>query len=174
MMMSKPKPEAAASATASETANKNKAPHNNNNQSSVDAVADLERRLADLSSATPHIAPVEMMGFATPPPPPVLQPAAATAGATTATTTVAGAAAAATNKNALLVSSKAKEVVCALFTKDWKHLVLFFSGNTPGDDGQPRANGCGIARLSGRPRICLRTPRNQPFAPTSGKQSGDW
>jgi hypothetical protein len=75
MMMSKPKPEATSSSTADTTA----APKS-------DAIADLERRLADLSAATPP-APVTM----NPPPAPAVE----------APTTTA--AAAPGNKNALLV-----------------------------------------------------------------------
>ena len=81
MMMSKPKP------TPTETGEQQPS---NKKKTPVDAVADLERRLAELSAATPHIAP---MAAAPPPPPQFAVPPPAPA-----------AAAASSNKNALLVS----------------------------------------------------------------------
>lgn len=80
--------------------------------SPFDAVADLERRLADLSSATPHIAPIEDTVVAQPPA--FATPPSAAAAATTA----------ASNKNALLVRDHKSDTgpramwnVCLFFVK---------------------------------------------------------
>jgi hypothetical protein len=82
MMMSKPKSDA--TSTSHSTTTTSSAPPNNTTTSNpADAVADLERRLADLSAATPQIP----------------QPAANIVQPTTTT-----ASSAVSNKNALLVS----------------------------------------------------------------------
>ena len=92
MMMSKPKSEATEPTTANTTAGATTSKPN-----PADAVADLERRLADLSTSTPVVPPSPTSS--TKEPSPFQKPVVA---ATTTTTTTN----ATSNKNALLVSRK--------------------------------------------------------------------
>lgn len=98
MMMSKAKPEAKAEADSAAAPKKKAAAAATGDA----AVADLERRLAELSSATPHIPAVVV--------PSGMTAAAAAGGSNAAAATMpppaAAASAAAGNKNALLVSAR--------------------------------------------------------------------